>query len=272
MLLGSGLWEVIGRSLPDIDLSNAASATQLVPDLLPDSILVFASAVKRQFGDTVKAFQQNMAIVENVCCLLEAHPVRRVIFLSSAAVYGEETENTAISEQTPVNPTSFYGIAKYAAECLLKQACAANQHTTLVCLRPATIYGPGDQGRTYGPSGFCAAALEGMPITLWGDGTELREFVYVDDLCRVIKQFMTTDFDGELNVVSGIRYCFADVISVLKASFPDLEVNARPRSRQKANNGFDAGKIKSLLPSNFRFTTLEEGVSRILNQGNRSQL
>lgn len=262
----SAKWDVIGRSLPDIDLTNPEHASRLLPFLRPESTLVLAAAVKRQFGDTLEAFRQNMAIVENVCRLLEAYPVNRVIFMSSAAVYGEETENTSISEQTPVNPTSYYGINKYAAERLLKKACTANQQTSLVCLRPPLVYGPGDQGRTYGPSGFSAAALEGTPIALWGDGTELREFIYIEDLCRLIKFLADNEFEGELNVVSGIPYCFADVVTALKKKLPGLEVNTRPRSRQKANNAFDARKIKSLLPANFRFTSLEGGLAQILDQ------
>lgn len=265
MLSGSGIREVIGRSLPDIDLANSSSAAQLVPYLTEESVLVLVAAVKRQFGDTLEAFQQNMAIVENICRLLEDHPIRRLIFLSSAAVYGEETENTCISEQTPINPTSYYGIAKYSAERLLKKICAANKLTSLVCLRPPLIYGPGDNGKTYGPSGFAAAALEGTPITLWGDGTERREFIYIDDLCRLIEELINTEFEGELNVASGTSYCFADVVVALKAKFPNLEVNSRPRSRQKANNAFDVRKIKSLLTPGFQFTSLEDGLSRMLN-------
>jgi UDP-glucose 4-epimerase len=265
LLSKSANWDVVGRSLPDIDLTNQEYASRLIPFLTPASTLVLAAAVKRQFGDTLKAFLQNMAIVENICRLLEAYPVKRVIFMSSSAVYGEETENIRISEQTPVNPTSYYGINKYTAERLLKKACTANQKTSLVCLRPPLVYGLDDPGRTYGPSGFSAAALEGAPITLWGDGTELREFIYIDDLCRLIEFLAGNEFEGELNVVSGTSYCFADVITALKKKLPGLEVNTRPRSRQKANNAFDASRIKSLLPANFRFTSLEEGLARIID-------
>jgi nucleoside-diphosphate-sugar epimerase len=267
LLSRSGVREVIGRSLPDIDLGNSSSAAQLVPHLTQESALVLMAAVKRQFGDTLEAFRQNMAIVENICHLLEDHPIRRLIFLSSAAVYGEETENTCISEQTPINPTSYYGIAKYSAERLLRKICAANQLTSLVCLRPPLVYGPGDNGKTYGPSGFAAAALEGTPITLWGDGTERREFIYIDDICRLIEELIDTDFEGELNVASGTSYCFADVVVTLKAKFPNLEVKSRPRSKQKADNAFDARKIKSLLTPGFQFTSLEDGLSRMLNHG-----
>lgn len=262
----SGNWDVIGRSLPDIDLTNPDQASQLSPYFTPETVLVLAAAVKRQFGDTLEAFRQNMAIVENICRLLETCPIKRIIFMSSAAVYGEETENTSISEQTPVNPTSYYGINKYTAERLLKKACAANQQTSLVCLRPPLVYGPGDRGRTYGPSGFSAAALEGTPITLWGDGKELREFIYIKDLCRLIEYLANSEFEGELNVVSGTAYCFADVTTILKRKLPGLEVNTRPRSKQKADNAFDACRIKSLLPADFRFTSLEEGLARILEQ------
>jgi nucleoside-diphosphate-sugar epimerase len=266
LLSKSSNWDVIGRSLPDIDLTNQEQALRLIPFLLPETVLVLAAAVKRQFGDTLKAYGQNMAIIENICRLLETYPVKRIIFMSSAAVYGEETENTNISELTSVNPTSYYGIYKYTAECLLRKACTANQKTSLVCLRPPLVYGPNDQGRTYGPSGFSAAALEGTPITLWGDGTELREFIYIEDLCWLIEFLTNNEFEGELNVVSGTQYCFADAITILKEKLPSLEVNTRSRSKQKANNAFDARKIKELLPTNFGFTSLEEGLARILNQ------
>lgn len=264
LLAGPGLPEVLGRSLPDIDLASASSATQLAPHLNADSVLILLAAVKRQFGDSLDVFQKNLTIVENVCRLLEDRPIRRVIFLSSAAVYGEETHNTWINEHTHVNPTSYYGIAKYAAERLLQKICIASGRTSLVCLRPPLVYGSGDKGKTYGPSGFISAALEGVPITLWGDGTEKREFIYVEDLCRLIEALIDSEFAGELNVVSGNSYCFADIVAMLKPHFSNLQVNSRARSKQKADNVFDAGKIKNLLPTGFQFTSLEDGLSRIL--------
>lgn len=266
LLTKSSNWAVIGRSLPEIDLTSHEHASRLIPFLVPETTLVLAAAVKRQFGDTLEAYMQNMAIIENVCRLLETYPIKRVVFMSSAAVYGEETENIDISELTPVNPTSYYGINKYTGERLLRKACTANQQTSLVCLRPPLVYGPNDQGRTYGPSGFSAAALEGTPITLWGDGSELREFIYIEDLCRVIEFLANSEFQGELNIVSGVSYCFADAVKILKKKVPNLEINTRPRSKQKANNAFNAQKIKSLLPTNFKFTALEDGLARILNQ------
>jgi nucleoside-diphosphate-sugar epimerase len=266
LLEKSNNWSIIGRSLPDVDLTQAGQADLLIPFLESSRTLVLAAAVKRQFGDTLETFQANVEIVKNVCRLLESYPVKRVIFLSSAAVYGEETENISIDELTRVNPTSYYGISKYTAECLLKKTCA--NKTSLVCLRPPLVYGPNDPGQTYGPSGFSTAAKEGRPITLWGDGSELREFIFIDDLCRLIKLIADSEyeFEGEINAVSGTPYCFKDIVSILKSKFPNLAVDTRSRSREKVDNAFDASKIKSMLPPSFRFTPLKEGLDHLLDK------
>jgi len=264
-LLKSGDGEVVGRSLSDIDLTDSRSAADLASLFNLQTILVLAAAVKRQFGDTLDAFRKNMAIVENVCHALKTNPVRRVIFLSSAAVYGEEAENLSINEQTAVSPTSFYGIAKYGGERLLIKTCADSEKTSLVSLRPPLVYGPGDESNTYGPVGFCAAAMAGRPITLWGDGTELREFIFINDLCHLIGLLIESEFSGELNVVSGTRHCFADIVSILKGKFPSLEVTSRPRTRPKANNAFDAKRLKALVPPDYQFTSLANGLSQLLD-------
>lgn len=259
-------WNVVGRSLPDVDLTNWDSTKQLKSVFDNQTSVILTAAVKRQFGDTLDVFRQNLSIVENVCRLLQYNPVKQVIFFSSAAVYGEETENICIDEETPVNPTSFYGIAKYTSERLLQKTCLEYQISSLVCLRPPLIYGPGDQGQTYGPSGFCGAAVAGEPITLWGDGSELREFIFIDNLCQIVEKLLDSDIFTELNVVSGLSYSFADIISVLKQNFPELKVHNRPRSKTKANNAFNPQRIKSFLPSNFKFTSLEQGMSKLIAQ------
>lgn len=263
-LSASGKWEAIGASYPEYDLVRTDCNERLLPLLTENTTIVLAAAVKRQFADSLETYQQNMAIIENVCKLLAAKPVKRLVFMSSAAVYGEETENCDIHEGTAVNPTSWYGINKFTGECLLRKTCAEIGKTALVCLRPPLIYGPGDQGRTYGPAGFSAAALEGQPITLWGDGTELREFIYIHDFCRLFKLLLDGSFVGVLNVACGVRYCFADVIAILKEAYPQLDVRMRERSKNKVDNAFNARKIKALLPADFCFTPLREGIALTL--------
>ena len=255
---------VIGKSLPEVDLTNSSDMGKISMYFTPGTTVILAAAVKRQFGDTLEAYRMNMSIVENVCSLLIAKPVKRVIFFSSAAVYGEETHNTNISEETQVNPTSYYGIAKYTGERLLEKAVKMHPGSSLICLRPPLAYGPGDKGKTYGPAGFAGAAKEEAVITLWGDGTELREFLYIEDLCNIVAHLVNSEFTGILNAVSGKSICFADVISLLKAGYPGLQITTRERSKQKADNAFNPAKIRSLLGPDFQFTSLADGLQATL--------
>ena len=255
--------KTIGQSLPDMDLSNRSCLQNLVPYLSPTTTVILLAAVKRQFGDTMDTYKTNVAIVSNICELIAANPVRRVLFLSSAAVYGEETHNTNINEATPVNPTSYYGIAKYAAERLLQKALRSV--SSLICMRPPLVYGSKDAGHTYGPAGFVAAAKNGVPITLWGDGMELREFLYVDDLCEIIAQLIDSEYTGVVNTVSGTSYNFTDIIKLLQSFYPNLSIAPQERTKRKVDNVFDPKLIMSLVPANHSWTSLKNGIANLLD-------
>jgi nucleoside-diphosphate-sugar epimerase len=256
---------VIGKSLPEVDLSNPDEISKIEEYFTIDSTIIIVAAVKRQFGDSPDTFNMNLSIVKNICHVLIKRPVKRVLFFSSAAVYGEETNNLNISEHTLVNPTSYYGIAKYTSERLIEKAISTHsQPPFFISIRPPLIYGPGDQGKTYGPSGFSIALKEQTPITLWGDGTELREFLYIDDLCRIISVLIDSEFRGILNPVSGNSYTFSDIINILMKKLPSLHVTSRERSKQKADNAFDASLVKSIVGNEFKFTSLAQGIDLML--------
>jgi UDP-glucose 4-epimerase len=257
--------ETSGLAFPEVDLTRADCRSQLSDTFDDGTAVVLCSAIKRQFGDTIESFRQNTAIIENVAAAIAERPIARVAFMSSAAVYGEETHNTSITEETPVNPTSYYGIAKFTGECLLRKAFSGPGSPSLVCFRPPLIYGPGDPGRTYGPSGFSAAVSEGQPVTLWGDGTELREFLYVKDACSMIRHLTLGSFSGTVNLVSGTSFSFVDVIdSLRKAASREIPVVRRDRTKNKADNAFEARLVRSLLPADFAHTPLDRGVALTL--------
>ncbi len=248
-----------GSGLPGLDLTRSEHAAQLVEWLTPDTILIHCAAIKRQIGDTLDAFERNIAITVNLCRLLEKRPVLRTIYFSSAAVYGEENTDMAITEETPVRPTSLYGAGKFACEGALRKTVQAHSVSSLVVLRPALIYGPGDQGG-YGPSGFVRAAARGQGITLWGDGTERREFVFVADVARLVNRLLFHPFNGVLNVVTGHSHTFAEAVEIVSGLAPMAEqLSVKPRTKPKADHGFDTRRLQATFPD-FLFTSLEDGI------------
>jgi len=251
--------ELVGRSLPVLDLTVEEQAKRLAELFTPDTAVVSLAAIKRQLGDNLDSFTANLKIATNLARVLASRPVARFVFLSSAAVYGEETTNTAITEDAAPRPTSYYGMAKLASELLLRKAAESHGRTALLCVRPPLIYGPGDQGG-YGPTGFIKAALHGEPVVLWGDGTELREFVYVADAARALAKLVFHDCVGVVNLAAGHSYNYLDALAAVQACVPLREpATSRARSKGKADHGFDNARLRVLLPD-LQFTMLTEGV------------
>jgi UDP-glucose 4-epimerase len=251
---------VIGASLTELNLEDAESAERTGQLFDPGATVVMCAAIKRQLGDTADIFLKNMAIVVNFANIVARHPVRRVVYLSSCAVYGEDIENLAITERSSLVARTYYGQSKIAAEWILERTISALPATELGILRPATIYGPGDLPTAYGPSGFLDAAVHGRPITLWGDGSELRELLFIDDVVEVAAAYVTSRHTGPLNLVAGQSYTFRDALNAVEAAVGSLPpVTERPRSKPKVDNVYDNASLRMLLPDT-AFTSLRDGV------------
>lgn len=253
-----------GRSFPAFDLAAPGAPTELESLFDDRALVVFLSGIKRQFGDDLDTFNRNVQMALSVCRALKARPVARVVFFSSAAVYGEDIHNTAITEDSPICPTSFYGMAKFVSERMLWKTVTDSGRGSLAIIRPPTVYGPGDPGKTYGPSGFVQSALKGQPITLWGDGEELRDFLFLDDLVEAVVQLASHAFAGVLNLAAGTSVTFRQMLDIISARLGrPLEIRSRPRSKNKVDNVFVTDRLRAVLPG-LRFTSMEEGIARLL--------
>ncbi len=256
--------EIIGRSFPEVDLTKAEDVQGLENLFDSETAVILCSGIKKQFGDSLAIFSKNIQMVMNLCDLLRKHPVHRLVYFSSAEVYGENVENVAIDEKTPVNPVSFYGIAKYASEGLIRAVLRPQESSSLLILRPPLIYGCGDISKGYGPTGFAWAVANNQEITLWGDGTEHRDFVFVEDLARIVHRLTFHNFDGVVNVASGRSHSYVDIVEILERLAPhQINIVSRSRTKDQVNQGYSNDLLMSLLPD-FRFTSLEGGVGRTL--------
>ncbi|MGE0547209.1 MAG: SDR family NAD(P)-dependent oxidoreductase [Kofleriaceae bacterium] len=128
--------------------------------------------------------------------------VRKVVFASSAAVYGD-VDTMPVGEDTPTRPLSPYGIDKLASEYALDYY--ANVHgVPTTALRFFNVYGP-RQDPTSPYSGvisiFADRAKAGRALTIFGDGNQTRDFVYVGDVVRAIVAALA---DGNSRLVANV--------------------------------------------------------------------
>jgi UDP-glucose 4-epimerase len=131
-----------------------------------------------------------------------AHGVKKVVLASSAAVYGEVDE-LPVSEEAKCQPMSPYGIDKYASEFALDYYASVHG-VAATSLRFFNVYGPRqDPSSPYSGviSIFTDRARAGRPLTIFGDGSQTRDFVYVGDVVRAIVAAMG---DGNSRLVANV--------------------------------------------------------------------
>ncbi len=108
---------------------------------------------------------------------------RRIVFFSSGGALHGAPRSLPANEDTPIAPDAVYGASKIAAEHELGALCR-HLGLELSVLRPGNIYGPGQDAA--GESGvvaiFSSRMLAGEPVTIFGDGSQQRDYVYVDDI------------------------------------------------------------------------------------------
>ncbi|GAA3985606.1 NAD-dependent epimerase/dehydratase family protein [Mucilaginibacter dorajii] len=157
--------------------------------------------------------------------LLKVQPQAQIFFFSSAAVYGNPIK-LPISEQTPLQPISPYGIHKALAESLLANYSRAMGLKATI-FRIFSVYGPGLRKQLiYDVSlrAMRAAALGERSIQLFGTGLESRDFMYVEDLCKavltVLESSAKSGFDvynlgsGTENTVANVANCIVKHLDI----------------------------------------------------------
>ncbi len=144
-------------------------------------------SIIRAFSDPVADLRTNVEGTLNILQLCLKYKVPRLIYASSMTLYGD-CQTVPTPETEPCRPDSYYGITKHAAE---RYVHATAQRPDLgfdfrvTSLRMFSVYGPGQSfSNPYqGVLGiFAGNLLRGEPITIFGDGEQTRDFVFIDDI------------------------------------------------------------------------------------------
>ncbi|MGF6514036.1 UDP-glucose 4-epimerase [Pseudomonas sp. BT76 TE3572] len=172
------------------DVADAPTVERAMKDCNAVVHLAAVASVQASIDDPVATHQSNFVGTLNICEAMRQAGVRRVVYASSAAIYGNNGEGMAITEDTPKNPLTPYAADKLASEHFLD--FYRRQHgLEPVILRFFNIYGPRqDPSSPYSGviSIFSERAQKKLPITVYGDGEQTRDFVYINDLVKVLVQ------------------------------------------------------------------------------------
>lgn len=275
-LASRGMRELIVRTHDELDLSCQAAVDDFFAIERPDYVFLAAARVGGIHANSTypaEFIRDNLAIQTNVVHSAWKHGVRKLLFLGSSCIYPRDCPQPIKEEYLltgPLEPTNEpYAIAKIAG----LRMCQAYRHEhgfNAIVAMPTNLYGPGDN---YHPENahvvpalirrFHESMLSNsQEIAIWGHGTPLREFMYVDDLAKVLVLLMEHYSGAEIvNLGSGHEVSIAELASTIstvvgyagRIKFDTSKPDGTPRKL------LDSGRMRSLLGS-IAMTHLEDGL------------
>lgn len=228
-------YEVIGidrfsdyyaRGLKERNLSSAMMHPQFMLleedildiDTFPSVDYVFHLAaqagVRASWGKSFEIYtRDNIQVTQRLLEFYKSQKIRKFVYSSSSSVYGDV--ELPMREDRMVQPVSPYGVTKLAAEHLCSLYWK-NYGVPTVSLRYFTVYGP-RQRPDMGINKFVRAALNGEAITVYGDGTQTRDFTYIEDIVEANVLAAMSDVRGEVfNIGGGNRISVSDLIGAIE--------------------------------------------------------
>ena len=193
--------------------------------------------------------------------------VKFVYFSSGGTIYGTRTDMTPFVETDPMAPISYYGWSKQMMENSILYVHRTAGLKYLI-LRPSNPYGHGQN--IHARQGLIAVAmgkiLAAEPIEVWGNGSNIRDYIYIDDLAEAVVLLLEKNvYNTTVNIGSGEGASINDIIHILRDVVEEeVKVDYKPaRSVDVSHMILDTTRLKSYI--NMEFTPLKDGIELFYN-------
>jgi UDP-glucose 4-epimerase len=261
-----------GAELIELDVRDGAALAELAAARRPETVFHLAAQidVRKSLADPAFDAAVNVGGTANVLDAARAAGTGRVVFVSTGgAIYGEGAgQRLPLSEDAPIAPLAAYGQSKYAAEGYLA-LYERLYGLSGVSLRLGNVYGPRQD--PLGEAGviaiFCGMLRSGGRPTVYGDGRQTRDYIYVGDVVAAVLAAAESEATGPLNIGTGKE---TDVLELAEAlgrlgGADGFEPEfAPPRAGEVQRIALDASRAEGALGWRPR-TGLEEGLRLTLD-------
>lgn len=257
-----------GVPLHTQDARDYHSLSRLLTEMQPDTIVHLAAVAHASLSnkDPHSTFDHSLRTLENALdnARAETLSVKHFVYFSSSMVYGDFHGN-AVTEKTPCDPIGIYGALKLAGE---RMVIAYNQVFGMpyTIIRPSALYGERCVSRRVGQI-FIENALRGDEVVVQGDGSDLLDFTYIQDLANGVTAALRHDEvrNETFNITYGQSRSLRDMATILREHFPDLQLRYVPRDRLMPQRGtLCVDKAIAMLDYKPRYP-LEVGFEKYIN-------
>jgi UDP-glucose 4-epimerase len=234
-----------------------------------ESVIHFAAvSINKSQADPYESMDINMVGSHNVFSAAADHGIRRLVFASSASVYGDP-EKIPMHEDDPLRPMTPYCISKRACEDLLG-FYQRRAGLSWIALRFFNVYGEGQKTTAYYTSvinHFVARLINGNPPVIDGRGEQSMDFVHVQDVARATVLALDSENDKlPINVGTGIDTSVATLARILiDAVGVDVEPQFNPRDVLVSRRAADITRAREMLGFEAAIG-VEEGMTNLVKR------
>jgi len=186
-----------------VDLVERKAVFDVLEDFRPEVVVHFAaeSHVDRSILDPLRFIRSNVEGTLNLLDASEEFKVERFINISTDEVYGELGDEGYFTEESPLNPNSPYSVSKAGAD-MLGRAYYRTYKLPVITVRPSNNYGPWQYPEKLIPV-IILKALRDEPIPVYGNGMNVRQWLYVEDCAKAVLKIVKDGKEGEIYNVAG---------------------------------------------------------------------
>ncbi len=251
-------WSILNQRmdlLHDIDIEinvedarNYNVMSMLLGEVKPDVIVQLAavSHANKSNKDPHTTFDHTLRTLENTLDIAKSYG-SHIIYFSSSMAYGH-FDGKSVDENTQCNPLGIYGTLKYSGELIVK-AYHRVFDIPYTIIRPSALYGERCVSRRVSQI-FIENAVQDLDITINGDGGDLLDFTYIDDLTKgIILAIEKKESQNEtFNLTYGEARSIGEMAEILKDHFPKININYIPKDNLTPDRGtLKIDKARKLL-------------------------
>jgi nucleoside-diphosphate-sugar epimerase len=218
--------------------------------------------VRGSWGVTFETYtRNNIGVTQRLLEAVRPVELKSFVYASSSSIYGD-AQSLPTPESVCPRPVSPYGVTKLAAEHLC-ELYRGSYGIPTASLRLFTVYGP-RQRPDMAFARLVRAGLTGSEFELYGDGTQSRDFTYVDDVVRTMRNAALNQWCGVANIGGGHQTTLAAAIAIVQELCGKLHLVRRPSARgDVAHTGADTTVARTQLAFAPK-TTIDTGLAAMV--------
>ena len=231
--------------------------------LIKPFTIIFLSTFGRFPEDNYDVYNKNVTMITNLLNSIDINLIEQFIFFSSTCLYGRPPKILPLTEVNECIPNGYYGLSKFVSESLIKLQLTC----PVSIIRIPGVYGKLDQNKSI-ISHFVNNIINNEPITIYDKGLVLRDYVFIDDIIKVVNHIINLKCEVTINIATGKSIKLIDLVVLIEKKLnKKANISFINTSHKQFDMTFDITKLIGLMPG-YSPTYMNEGIKKLIDDIN----